>query len=140
MNAALAIALQALAYAVVVVGGVGGFCAVHVFNCRFNTDVLVEEAIVPILVVGLAICLVGLVVAALNAMTISYLSKEGRTPSTGSVVVIGMTAGILPRVVWEVFSGRFPDTFFPHIDYVPFLVGGLVVALMATRFRRPRAV
>ena len=137
MTRPLSLAVQSMAYAVAVVALISSFCAFEVFQCRVNTDVSLSEAAIPVSLVAVALLIVGAIVAVINAWVLSHLSKNGRDPSSVVVIVTGMFAGVLPRLVYE-FSSE-PQLFF-HFEYVPFLFGGLVVAVLASWLRRPRAV
>ena len=71
----------------------------------------------------------------LNAFVL--IVGKGRTlPSTATILVTGLITGALPRLVYE-FSSE--PQLVPNIEYLPFLLGGLIVAVLASWFRRPRA-
>lgn len=112
------------------IASTGGLCAAGVFKCTVGTQFKWVEAIGPLVLLFLAALLINGIVLAGSAYVV-FKARRTQLPLKAAWAVLGgLAAGVLTRLSWEAFTGTFPDTFFPHMEYVPFAVCGAVAALL----------
>lgn len=117
----------ALAYAVTAVAGVLLSCWASVFECRLLGDITLANLVkiialgtVPILLIGVAFAWV----------THKLLVTSELKPTLMRTVAVGTVLGSLPRLVESLLSTSPATTLYPSTDYIPFILSGVVMALV----------
>lgn len=122
--------MLAAVYAVFLILGVWSLCAASVFKCELVDAVTWAELLPPVIFIVTGIFVLGICVAYITLYILRLILKNGEGfPVFYKILVVGVLSGIFPRFLWEVTTGGFPENFYPHMDYLPFLIAGMAVAV-----------
>ena len=123
---------------VALAASVAGFCISGIFRCSVGTNFSLMEAVGPLALLVIALFSISGVILTCAACVVT-LTTRLHQPFHGIVILLGgALAGFIPRLAWEILTGSFPETFYPHLEYVPFGIAGIVtiVVLMLVGFGR----
>jgi hypothetical protein len=126
----------AVAYTLTFLVGVAVLCRFSFYECEFVGKFALMAWALPVVIVVSGLLVVGMCVAYINF----YIDSHMRDILKSSVLrfALGSTSGALPLFLWYLVAGSFPENFYPSLQYVPFLLGGIVVAAsVACKINRP---
>ena len=126
---------SSLVFSAFLSGGVWFLCANGAFHCQVGTNVLFSEALIPVLIVIGLMFLVGIVVSFLSELVITFENNTRRATRLLIWVIGGAIVGVLPRLIWKLATGSFPTSLYPHIEYLPFIAGGVACTLLCGSLR-----
>lgn len=130
------ISIIGILYSATVVTGFTGYCWAGIFDCKVGSNLRWSEIIVPLVVLTLLMMLIGLFVA----VAVDYLSRKSffRTGIL-TAALMGAVIGIIPRVLVGLFAQPFGSGIYPHVEYLPFAIGGIVAAVARYMFSRTQS-
>lgn len=115
-------------YAVLFVFSVTGLCVSDAITCSAGSDLELRKAFFPMMLATLILLAVSGFVAWLYTAITSRHSPM--TKSAVHFLVVGFLVGLLPRILWTLVSGSYPEEFYPQPEYLLFGFAGMLMALV----------